>query len=39
MSRSPWSPVARFLLDNSLLLLAGSATAVLWANLDQESYD
>lgn len=39
MSRSPWSPAARFILDNSLLLLAGTATAVFWANLDQESYD
>lgn len=30
---------ARFVLDNSLLLLAGTATAVVWANLDVGSYD
>lgn len=28
-----------FILDNSLLLLAGTAAAVLWANLDLASYD
>jgi Na+:H+ antiporter, NhaA family len=31
--------LARFVLDNSLLLLAGTAAAVLWANLDVGSYD
>ena len=31
--------LARFVLDNSLLLLAGTAAAVLWANLDLASYD
>ena len=29
----------RFVLDNSLLLLAGTVTAVIWANLDLSSYD
>jgi hypothetical protein len=28
-----------FVFDNSLLLLAGTAAAVLWANLDLGSYD
>jgi NhaA family Na+:H+ antiporter len=28
-----------FVLDNSLLLLAGTAAAVVWANLDIDSYD
>jgi NhaA family Na+:H+ antiporter len=31
--------VLRFLLDNSILLLAGTAAAVVWANVDQASYD
>ena len=31
--------LARFVLDNSLLLLAGTAAAVAWANLDVGSYD
>jgi NhaA family Na+:H+ antiporter len=30
---------ARFILDNSLLLLAGTVAAVLWANVDVGSYD
>lgn len=29
----------RFLIDNSLLLLIGAVTALVWANLDHESYD
>jgi NhaA family Na+:H+ antiporter len=29
----------RFVLDNSLLLLAGTVAAVVWANLDYGSYD
>ena len=29
----------RFILDNSLLLLAGTLTAVIWANLDLSSYE
>ena len=33
------SKIARFILDNSLLLLAGTIAAVAWANLDMESYD
>ena len=33
------SGLARFVLDNSLLLLAGTALAVLWANVDVGSYD
>src|ERR671924_1488635 len=31
--------IVRFVLDNSLLLLAGTAAAVLWANVNWESYD
>ena len=31
--------LARFVLDNSLLLLAGTAAAVVWANIDVGSYD
>jgi NhaA family Na+:H+ antiporter len=30
---------ARFIFDNSLLLLAGTIAAVVWANLDLASYD
>ena len=33
------SNLARFVLDNSLLLLAGTGAAVVWANLDFRSYD
>jgi NhaA family Na+:H+ antiporter len=33
------SKASAFVLDNSLLLLAGSAVAVLWANLDLRTYD
>ena len=33
------SKLARFILDNSLLLLVGTITAVAWANLDLQSYD
>jgi Na+:H+ antiporter, NhaA family len=33
------SKTARFILDNSLLLLAGTLAAVAWANIDQSSYD
>ena len=29
----------RFILDNSLLLLAGTLTAVIWANLDLSGYE
>src|SRR5215207_8720547 len=31
--------LAAFILDNSLLLLAGTFTAVLWANVDIASYE
>src|ERR671914_1096674 len=34
-----WSRIASFVLDNSLLLLAGTGAAVVWANLDVRSYD
>src|SRR5688500_3718445 len=34
----PRSRVARLLFDNSLLLVAGTLTALVWANLDEESY-
>jgi Na+:H+ antiporter, NhaA family len=33
------SKLVRFIFDNSLLLLAGTAAAVAWANLDLVSYD
>ena len=33
------SGLARFVLDNSLLLLAGTGAAIVWANLDFQSYD
>src|SRR5688572_17613040 len=33
------SRLARFIFDNSLLLLAGTSTAVAWANFDLGSYD
>src|SRR5687767_5593954 len=33
------SSAARFVLDNSLLLLAGTLLAVAWANADYTSYD
>ena len=33
------SKLARFIFDNSLLLLVGTIAAVAWANLDIESYD
>jgi NhaA family Na+:H+ antiporter len=31
--------IACFVLDNSLLLLAGTAAAVVWANIDFDGYD
>jgi NhaA family Na+:H+ antiporter len=33
------SKAARLILDNSLLLLAGTAAAVAWANIEYTSYD
>ncbi len=33
------SRALRFILDNSLLLLAGTVAAVAWANLDHDSYE
>lgn len=33
------SKAARFIFDNSILLLAGTLTAVVWANIDFSSYD
>jgi Na+:H+ antiporter, NhaA family len=33
------SRLARFILDNSLLLLGGAIAAVAWANIDVASYD
>jgi Na+:H+ antiporter, NhaA family len=38
MSRTP-AKVADFIFDNSLLLLVGTAAAVVWANVDAPSYD
>lgn len=32
------APVARFLLENSLLLIGGSALALIWANVNPDSY-
>src|ERR671921_1867843 len=36
---TPRPALARFVLDNSLLLLVGTFAAVVWANLDVGSYD
>jgi NhaA family Na+:H+ antiporter len=33
------SKVVRFILDKSLLLLAGAAAAIVWANVNWDSYD
>jgi Na+:H+ antiporter, NhaA family len=33
-----WARVARFVFDNSILLLIGTAVAVGWANLDAVGY-
>jgi NhaA family Na+:H+ antiporter len=33
------TPFIRLVLDNSLLLLAGTAAAVVWANIDLHSYE
>ena len=33
------SHASRFILDNSLLLVAGTITAIVWANLDLEHYE
>jgi NhaA family Na+:H+ antiporter len=33
------SKTVRFILDNSLLLLAGTIAAVVWANIDRTTYD
>jgi NhaA family Na+:H+ antiporter len=33
------SGIVRFVFDNSLLLLAGTLTAVVWANVDFSTYD
>ena len=33
------SGAARFIFDNSLLLIVGTAVAVIWANLDVATYD
>jgi NhaA family Na+:H+ antiporter len=38
MTPSP-SKVLRFILDNSLLLVVGTAAAVIWANVNWGSYD
>ena len=34
-----WRSSARFIFDNSLLLLAGTVAAVVWANVDFATYD
>jgi NhaA family Na+:H+ antiporter len=39
MSRQPSSSVVRFVLDNSILLVAGTLVAVVWANLHTAGYD
>ena len=33
------SPAVRFILDNSLLLVVGTAAAVIWANVDLATYE
>jgi Na+:H+ antiporter, NhaA family len=33
------SKFLRFILDNSLFLLAGTVVAVVWANVDWDGYD
>src|SRR5262245_16249029 len=38
MTNSP-SGFLKFIIDNSLLLLVGTVTAVAWANLDAGGYD
>jgi NhaA family Na+:H+ antiporter len=38
-SRFRQTPTLKFILDNSLLLLAGTVAAVAWANIAQASYD
>jgi NhaA family Na+:H+ antiporter len=38
MTHTP-STVAKFIFDNSLLLLVGTAAALIWANLDLASYE
>jgi NhaA family Na+:H+ antiporter len=35
----PFARLSSFILDNSLLLLAGTVTAVIWANLDLDGYE
>jgi NhaA family Na+:H+ antiporter len=37
--RTVVATLARLVLENSLLLLAGTAAALIWANLDLSSYD
>jgi Na+:H+ antiporter, NhaA family len=36
--RNPTTAVVQFVLDNSLLLLIGAATSLVWANVDVVSY-
>src|SRR5688572_23787918 len=38
MAHTPFR-LARFIFDNSLLLVAGTIAAVVWANLDFDSYE
>jgi NhaA family Na+:H+ antiporter len=38
-AHASFARLARFVFDNSLLLLAGTLAAVAWANLDLESYE
>src|SRR5262245_38432522 len=39
LNRMTRTKAIAFVLENSLLLLVGTAVAVLWANLDFDSYD
>ena len=39
MTRGSLAGVVRFIFDNSLLLVAGTVAAVVWANIDPGSYD
>ncbi|MBN2242587.1 MAG: Na+/H+ antiporter NhaA [Acidobacteria bacterium] len=39
MIKSPRNRVIRFLLENSIFLILGAAASLIWANVDQTSYD
>jgi Na+:H+ antiporter, NhaA family len=39
MTSHTWSRLARFVFENSILLLVGTVAAVVWANVDAAGYD